>query len=116
MGILNSKLIWLFLKRTCSVLGDADKKGRLLQQKIYIEQIPIRTINFANPADKARHDRMVSLVTQMLDLNKKVQDARLEQEKTLLSRQIEATDAAIDKLVYELYGLTEEEIKVVEGI
>ena len=58
---------------------------------------------------------MVTLVTQMLDLNKKVQDARLEQEKTQLSRQIEATDAAIDKLVYELYGLTEEEIKIVEG-
>jgi hypothetical protein len=58
---------------------------------------------------------MVALVTQMLDLNKKLQDARLEQEKTLLSRQIEATDVAIDKLVYELYGLTEEEIKVVEG-
>ncbi|MDO9035666.1 MAG: hypothetical protein Q7U51_10725 [Methanoregula sp.] len=58
---------------------------------------------------------MVSLVTQMLDLNKKVKDARLEQEKTMLSRQIEATDGAIDTLVYELYGLTEEEIAVVEG-
>jgi len=51
----------------------------------------------------------------MLDLNKKVQDARLDQEKTLLSRQIEATDAAIDMLVYELYGLTGEEIGIVEG-
>jgi len=58
---------------------------------------------------------VVALVTQMLDLNKKLQDARLEEEKTMLSRQIEATDASIDKLVYELYGLTEEEIKVVEG-
>jgi len=51
----------------------------------------------------------------MLELNKKLQDAKLEHEKTVLSRQIEATDAAIDKLVYELYGLTEEEIEVVEG-
>jgi hypothetical protein len=58
---------------------------------------------------------MVTLVTQMLDLNKKLQDARLEQERTMLSRQIEATDGAIDKLVYELYGLTDEEILVVEG-
>ena len=58
---------------------------------------------------------MVTLVNSMLDLNKKVQDARLEQEKTQLSRQIAATDAAIDKLVYELYGLTEEEIAIVEG-
>ena len=111
LGILNSKLIWLFLKRTCSVLGDADKRGRLLQQKIYIEKIPIRTINFSDPADKARHDRMVALVTQMLDLNKKLQDAKLDHEKTLLSRQVEATDASIDTLVYELYGLTEQEIK-----
>jgi len=31
------------------------------------------------------------------------------------SRQIAATDEAIDKLVYELYGLTEEEIRIVEG-
>ena len=30
-------------------------------------------------------------------------------------RQIDATDRQIDKLVYELYGLTDEEIKIVEG-
>ena len=58
---------------------------------------------------------MVALVTQMLDPNKKMQDARLEQEKTLLSRQIEAMDETIDKLMYELYGLTAEEIAIVEG-
>lgn len=39
---------------------------------------------------------MVSLVTQMLDLNKKLQDARLVQERTPLSRQIEATAGTID--------------------
>jgi hypothetical protein len=80
-----------------------------------MENLPIRPINPNDPADIARHDRMDALVTQMLDLNKKLQDARLEQERTMLSRQIEATDGAIDKLVYELYGLTEEEIEVVEG-
>ena len=64
-----------------------------------------------NISDIPRHDRIVTLVTQMLDLNKKVQDARFEQERTQLSRQI----GAIDKLVYELYGLTEEEIAIVEG-
>jgi len=36
-------------------------------------------------------------------LNKKLQDAKLDHEKTLLSRQVEATDASLDKLVYELY-------------
>jgi len=115
LGLLNSKLIWSCLGKICSVLGDSDNGGRLMLQWVFVSQIPIRPINFADPADKARHDRMVTLVTQMLDLNKKMQDARLEQDKTLLSRQIEATDAAIDKLVYELYGLTPEEIAIVEG-
>jgi hypothetical protein len=52
----------------------------------------------------------------MLDLNKKLQDARFEQERSMLSRQVEAMDGAIDKLVYELYELTVEEIGIVEGI
>jgi hypothetical protein len=69
---------------------------------------------FADPADKARHDRMVALVTQMLDLNKRLQDARLEQEKTLLQRQVVLTDAAIDKDLYELDGLTQEVIHIIK--
>jgi hypothetical protein len=58
---------------------------------------------------------MVSLFMQMLDLNKKLQDAKLEHKKALLQRQIGATDAAVDKLVYELYGLTGKEIRMGEG-
>ncbi len=115
LGILNSKLIFEFYKRNSQVIGDADKGGRLRWKYQYIVQIPIRTINPNDPSDIARHDRMVALVRQMLDLNRKLQEARLEQERTMLSRQIEATDGAIDKLVYELYGLTEEEIAIVEG-
>jgi len=57
---------------------------------------------------------MVSLVEQMLDLNKRLASANTEQEKTVLKRQIDATDRQIDALVYELYGLTEEEIALVE--
>jgi len=110
LGILNSKLGWLLISNYCTQI----QGGYQLIFK-YLGRIPIRTINFADPTDKARHDSMVMLVTKMLDLNKRLQDARLDQEKTQLSRQIEATDAAIDTLVYELYGLTEEEIAVVEG-
>ena len=50
----------------------------------------------------------------MINLNKKSQDATLEHEKTPPTRQVEAADAAIDALVYELYGLTEDEIAIVE--
>ncbi len=41
--------------------------------------------------------------------------ATADHEKTSLHRQIDATDQQIDQLVYELYGLTEEEMKIVEG-
>jgi len=51
----------------------------------------------------------------MLDLNKQLLNAKTDHEKTLIQRQIDATDSQIDKLVYELYDLTEEEIKIVEG-
>jgi len=41
--------------------------------------------------------------------------ARTADAKTLIQRQIEATDRQIDRLVYELYGLTDAEIAIVEG-
>ena len=50
----------------------------------------------------------------MLDLHKALSSAGPEHERTLLARRIEATDRQIDALVYELYGLTEEEIGIVE--
>ena len=40
--------------------------------------------------------------------------AKTDHDKTVLQRQIETTDRQIDQLVYELYGLTEKEIKIVE--
>ena len=51
----------------------------------------------------------------MLELQKKYHEARMEPDKELYERQIKTVDAQIDGLVYELYGLTEGEIKVVEG-
>ena len=39
---------------------------------------------------------------------------RTPQDKERVKREIEATDNAIDRLVYELYGLSEDEVKVVE--
>ena len=58
---------------------------------------------------------MVALVERMLDLHKKLASEGTPHVKTVLQRQIEATDRQIDALVYELYGLTAEDITVVEG-
>ena len=50
----------------------------------------------------------------MLELQKKHHEAKMEIDKGLYERQIKIVDAQIDRLVYDLYELTEEEIKVVE--
>ena len=50
----------------------------------------------------------------MLDLNKKIQTAR-GSRKEQIKRQIKKTDKEIDDLVYKLYGLTKEEIEIIES-
>lgn len=64
--------------------------------------------------EKHLHDRMVALVDGMLALHKQLSTVRAGHERTAIQRQIEATDRQIDNLVYELYGLTEDEIKIVD--
>lgn len=80
----------------------------------FIGQLPIRRINFSNREDKVLHDRLAILTDQIIVLHKNADNAKNPHEKLKLQRQIAATDRQIDKLVYQLYGLTEEEIKIVE--
>jgi type I restriction-modification system DNA methylase subunit len=111
LGILNSKIADFVVH-----LISSTKQGGYFEYKpMYVQSIPIRTVNHSDPSDVARHDRMVSLVDAMLSLKRQIAEARTSHEQTLLQRQIEATDKQIDQLVYELYGLTEEEIKIVES-
>jgi hypothetical protein len=80
----------------------------------YIEKLPIYTIDFDKQDDKTRYDRMVTLVAEMLELHKHMSRAKTDQEKRLITQEIESTDSQIDSLVYGLYGLTADEIAVVE--
>jgi len=57
---------------------------------------------------------MVLLVERMLELHKRLASARASGEREMYQRQIEATDRQIDALVYNLYGLTDDEIKIIE--
>ena len=58
---------------------------------------------------------MMSLMERMLALHKSFASTHNPQEADRLTREVESTDRAIDDLVYELYRLTEDEIKIVEG-
>jgi hypothetical protein len=114
LGLLNSKLIWFCLKNLCPVLGDPDKGGRLSVKKIYIENLPIRPIDLLNTSDKTRHSQIVELANRMLLSHQQLKTTRTPQEKTMIQRQIETMDRKINQLIYELYDLKAEEIKIIE--
>ncbi|MBN1455991.1 MAG: N-6 DNA methylase [Methanomicrobia archaeon] len=112
LALINSRLMTFYHRNRF-----LDQSKRVFQ-KILIQDaknFPIRIMEFSNQGEVAKHDKLVLLVEQMLDLQRKYHAAKMERDKELYERQIIIIDKQIDKLVYDLYGLTEEEIKVVEG-
>lgn len=112
LGILNSSLITFYHR---SRFLDATKDTF---QKILIQDaktLPLRRIEFRQPADRAQHDTLVTHVERMLKLHADLAAAKSSDAQTHLTRDIAATDRAIDQLVYQLYGLTAEEIALVEA-
>jgi len=113
LGLLNSRLGQFYFSDVCAGLeGGGSTYLRFFGQ--YLEGFPVRNINFSDPDEKACHDRMVKLVEQMQTFHKQLVAAKTPDDKIRLQRQIDATDQQIDHLLYELYGLTEEEVKIVE--
>jgi predicted type IV restriction endonuclease len=107
LGVINSRLIsYLYINQVTQAAKDDFPQVTIKD----VLALPFPSL----AKDKARHDKMVALVNHMLSLNKQLASAKTGHEKTALQRQIDATDRQIDKLVYELYGLTEEEIRIVE--
>lgn len=109
-ALLNSKLLEWYIRQSATSM----RGGYYSYEARYISHLPIRTINFSAPHEKALHDQVVALVEQMLSLHQRLTAAKIPQERTMLEKQIAMTDQHIDRLVYELYNLTEEEINIVE--
>jgi type I restriction-modification system DNA methylase subunit len=108
LALLNSRLVdWFHHQASTRFRG-----GYFSYESRFIKKLPIRTIDFNNPKETKQHDDVVKLVDVMLDLRKREQTAK-GHELELLKRQIEKTDHEIDQKVYELYGITEKEKKVI---
>lgn len=107
LGVLNSKLESFYFS---SYVIDHSLGGGLIHatpgthDKLIVPKAPSASVK-----------QMVALVDSMLALRA---DGALAKSETLhdaIQRQIEATEAKIDRLVYDLYGLTADEIATVEG-
>lgn len=109
-ALLSSPLLDFYLHQISSPF----RGGYWSYGKRFIEMLPIREIDFENSEERGKHDSLVEMVEHMLSLHQKSSEAKSPQTKTVLKRQIEAIDRQIDKLVYKLYDLTDEEIEIVE--
>ena len=106
LGILNSRLIgWYFRKKF--QISSEDTFPQIMIRDIQQFPIPIPL--------KSMQENLSEKVDSIISMYRQLGKSKLLQQKTVLTRQIEATDRQIDELVYELYDLTEEEVKIVES-
>jgi hypothetical protein len=111
LGILNSRLAAFVLLNLAEDAGASTdiRLGEILGR------FPVATPDFDDPNDAARHGRMEALVTEMLDLYRHLGLAASEKEKGIIAQEIDSIEKQIDSLVYGIYGLSVDEIAVVEG-
>ncbi|MGN6165752.1 MAG: Eco57I restriction-modification methylase domain-containing protein [Flavisolibacter sp.] len=105
LAILNSNLIqFIYTKISSSIRG-----GYLRFIRQYLQTLPIAKAN------GMQEKEIIQLVDAMLSLHKEKQQTTLPEKLESLQHRINHTDEKINQLVYQLYGLTEEEIKIVEN-
>lgn len=110
LGVLNSKFLrWYF-----PFVSSPYRGSWWSANKQFLSQLPFRVIDFDNSADVLLHSRIVALVEDMLDLHRQLPRLSGLALETACA-QIYRVDAEIDELVYELYGLTDDEVRIVEG-
>ena len=107
MALLNSKLYSYYAHISGIIISGHKKQPQI--RAAGLKDLPIKIIS--NKKQKA----FVSLVDQMLSAQKQYHSAKIERDKKLYKQKIDILDRKIDKLVYELYDLTEGEIRIVEG-
>lgn len=113
LAIINSKLLTFYFRKNLITNPEAYP----YIQHYDLEKIPIFKINFSDQKEKIKHDELVKLVDKILKLNKELQklDPIMDdKEYNEIKDAIEKTDKLLDQKVYKLYGLTKEEIKIIE--
>lgn len=104
LGLINSKITsYYYSKISTSIRGGY---FRFIRQ--YLEQIPI-------PIVAKNKNEIITLVDQLLFLHQEKSTTKLESSLAQIQGKIDYCERRVDELVYELYGLTEEERRVVEG-
>ena len=110
LAIVNSKLISWYSYRF--IFGLAIRTVQF--DNPTTSRIPMPVIDLSNSSHKEVHDKIVVLVDNIIELNKKVNTEKNPNSITIINRQINAIDRQIDSLVYKIYNLDESNIKIIE--
>jgi type I restriction-modification system DNA methylase subunit len=111
LGCINSRLMsWYFLHRSNIAQRDDFPKIVLKETR----NLPIM-VDADDTAWRQKHSRVANLVDHLLALNSQLRKAGTEQERSVLERQIAGTDKQIDRLIYDIYRLTDHEVGTIES-
>lgn len=110
-ALLNSKLINFYYVKNFTNASTLTVNI----SKTFLEKIPLPLIDLNNKEDKEVNDKIVTLVDNIIALNKNLSVEKNPNSITIINRQINAIDRQIDKLVYQIYNLDESDIKIIEG-
>jgi hypothetical protein len=109
LGLLNANLAFFFFQQACAALeGPGEAYLRFFGQ--YLEGFPVALASMSKPS----RGSLTEQVGYQLATRKSIAAAKTAHERAVFERQVEANDQEINRLVYELYGLTDEEIRIVE--
>lgn len=110
-GLLNSKLLQrIFEIQNPQMVGKVFAEIKV----VYVERLPIPRFDSTGKASTGIQDKIISNVHRMLKMYKELTVTKSPDVQERLQRDIAATDRAIEQLVYQLYGLTDEEIRLIE--
>ncbi len=113
LGLLNSKLLFWCLRQLC--LGNVFRGGWLPCTQQYVGKLPIRRLDLTRQEDARAHDEIVHAVGTRLELQEALRQTRTSPELNRLHAGIVAVEQQLDACVYALYGLTAEDIALLEG-
>lgn len=106
-GLLNSKLIHFWL----------DLKGKKQGNHLQVDKAPLMELPIFKPESKEelkKQEEIIKVVDSIIILKKKLQNIKLDSEKKIIKKQIIVLKEKIDNLIYDLYNLTKDEIKIIE--
>lgn len=111
LALINSKLMNFY---------HANKyldQSKNLFQKILIQnckQFPIPTIDMTDQQQKAKHDKIVKQVENIETIQQSLKTSKNQNQIEQLQNRLEAEENLLDQMVYELYSLTQIEIKAIK--